>query len=442
MPTDSAFRKPLWWQWLPTSLGSSMLVLEIPVVAAAVVRSGSGTRGLAALGIGVAVIVVANGPALALAPLVVTLDGRVARRSLRTYTAVVGLVAAVLVAVLGLCRPVLAGLLDLDPATARDAAAVLLVLAPASIVVALRRYQHGRLIAIGATAGIGVATAVRLAASAAFAWAVVPFTASGAVLGGAALTLGACAEATVLAVALRRSRAAAGERRAQRAADPVPPAGLRAIGATHLPMAATRVLNMIPQLIMVVGIAHAPHSLASLATWPVVYGLLSLFTGPLADFETVGTAALRSDPLDPEPRRLARVLVVVVTVLYGAVLLSPLLRLYLSGFSQLSGEPLDLGLTWAVCTLLVPAGWVVRGYLRATVLAGGRYGSLGYGVGVHLAGLMVFLAITIGAGLPGVACAGLAVFGGVFVEIGSLAIAARRGRITGGDRSEPAVNRV
>ncbi|MBQ1017637.1 hypothetical protein KBX71_07110 [Micromonospora sp. D93] len=413
----------LWWQWLPTSLGSSMLVLEIPVVAAAVARSESAGRAIAALGIAIAVIVVVNGPALALAPLVVTLDGRYARRSIRRYTLVLGVSAAVVVAALGLCRPVLVALFDLDAETIRDAGAALLALAPASVVVAIRRYQHGRLIALGATGGIGVATAVRLVASATFAWCTAPFVESGAVLGAAALTIGACAEASTLALRLRRVRV--GE---ESHAD-APPAGLGVIGAAHLPLAATRVLNMIPQLITMVGIAHAVGSLSSLAAWPVVYGLLSLFTGPLADYETVGAAALRRDPTDPVPGRLGAVLVAGVTTVYGLVLFTPLLAAYLGSFSGLTGDPLRLALTWSMCTLLIPAGWVARGYLRAGAMAGGGSQVLASGIAVHLAGLVAVLAGTLVAGLPGLACASLAVLGGVLGETAGLAIAARRHRV-------------
>ncbi|NMO50540.1 hypothetical protein HH310_04945 [Actinoplanes sp. TBRC 11911] len=403
----------LWWQWLPTSLGSSMLVLEIPVVAAAVARSGSTTQAVAALGIAVAVIVVVNGPSLALAPLVVILDSRYARRSVRRYAVALGIAAAVVVAAVGLCRPLLTSLFHLDAATARDAGWALLVLAPASVAVASRRFQHGRLVAAGATGGIGVATGVRLAVSATFAWCVAPFVSSGAVVGAFALTLGACAEATTLAMRLRRI---------DTGRDTAPPTGLRSIGTAHLPLAAVRVLNMVPQLLTTIGIGYAAGSLSSLAAWPIVYGLLSLFTGPTADYETVSTAALLRDPADATPRRLGTLLVCVVTAGYGIALFTPLRDWYMSGFSGLDDHALDVALAGSLWTLLIPAGWVVRGYLRATTMATGRTRILSYGVGVHLTGLAVVLAALVAAGLPGVTCAALAVFGGVLTETIGLAL--------------------
>jgi hypothetical protein len=66
--------------WLPTVFGASMLVAEIPLVAASAARSAVGGQALAAIGIGVAILVVINTPALAITPLVATEQGRRAQR--------------------------------------------------------------------------------------------------------------------------------------------------------------------------------------------------------------------------------------------------------------------------------------------------------------------------------------------------------------------------
>jgi uncharacterized protein YjbJ (UPF0337 family) len=400
----------LWRQWLPTSLGSSMLVLERPAVAAAVAHSSSTQHALAAFGIGISVIVVVNAPALALAPFVVALHGRINMRSIRTYTLLIGSLGVAAVAFLAAFPAVLQTLLDPDALTAQELPAVLFALAPASMIVAVRRYLHGRLIACGATRGIAEATGIRLVVSVAFAWFTAPVGSAAA--GAFALTLGACTEAVALSRGLRRDAPAPGAS--------LPTAGMATLGARHAPVAATRMLNMAPQLATTIGIAHAAASLPSLVAWPVLYGLLSLFTGPLSDIETVSTAALRRDGTDPNPRRLAVLLGSLVTAGYGLVLLTPLLAMYLAGFSGLTGQPLGLSLRWAFLTLLVPALWVVRGHLRGIVLAGDHHRPLAYGVGAHLAGLGLVLTATVRWGMPGVTCAVLAVLGGVLAETLSL----------------------
>lgn len=70
-----------------------MLVVEIPVVAAAAARSTDGGSALAAVGIGMAILVVVNTPALALTPLVTTEMERRGGRRLWRYTLAVGLSA-------------------------------------------------------------------------------------------------------------------------------------------------------------------------------------------------------------------------------------------------------------------------------------------------------------------------------------------------------------
>jgi hypothetical protein len=88
--------------WLPTAFGASVLVAEIPVVYAAAARSTDPPRALAALGISVAVLVVVNTPALALAPLFAF---EAERRGLRRYALAVGTAGALVLLLLGAVPP-------------------------------------------------------------------------------------------------------------------------------------------------------------------------------------------------------------------------------------------------------------------------------------------------------------------------------------------------
>jgi MFS-type transporter involved in bile tolerance (Atg22 family) len=88
--------------WLPTAFGASVLVAEIPVVYAAAARSTDGARALAALGICLAVLVVADTPGLALAPLVAV---EAERRGLRRYALAVGALGALALLLLGVVPP-------------------------------------------------------------------------------------------------------------------------------------------------------------------------------------------------------------------------------------------------------------------------------------------------------------------------------------------------
>ena len=66
---ETASARALFRLWLPTVFGASMLVVEIPVVAAGAAGAADGGEALAAIGGGMAILVVVNTPALAITPL-------------------------------------------------------------------------------------------------------------------------------------------------------------------------------------------------------------------------------------------------------------------------------------------------------------------------------------------------------------------------------------
>jgi hypothetical protein len=116
---ETASARALFRLWLPTVFGASMLVVEIPLVAAGAARSADGARALAAIGIGMAILVVVNTPALAITALVVDEYDRVGGRALRRYTIGVGLAGTTVL--LALAVPPGSALVDalfgLDPET-------------------------------------------------------------------------------------------------------------------------------------------------------------------------------------------------------------------------------------------------------------------------------------------------------------------------------------
>lgn len=406
--------------WLPTALGSSMLVLEIPVAAAAVARSAAGAQGLAAFGVAIAILVVANSPALAITPLVVADAER--GPSLRTlrYAAAVGIVtAAVLVLLVSVpeFRAALGGGLALSgdlTAAVRDC---LLALAPASIAVAVRRYLHGRLIAARRTGGISAATVTRLVISAVIVWALVlsaPWL--GATAGGFALCAGAVAEATVLAVSVRRLR------------QPFVPGVTRLsrMVRRHAALAATRALNMAPQLVTTIGVTHSLRPGPSLVVWPGLYGLLALFTGPVSDLESVVAGHVQRTGDRRAAVHLTAVLAFAFAAVYLAVVLSTIGTAYLRQFVGTPAEETALGLRWAPLALAVPALWVLRSAQRGLVIASGRMASLVRGVVAHAAVLAGVTALLTFGPLTGVANAYLAITAGLAAESAVIAVLHRR----------------
>jgi hypothetical protein len=385
------------------------------VVSAFVAHAARGAVALAAFGIGLSVLVVVDAPALALAALVVTRSRTAADSGLFRYALAVGLASSAVLVALGVSQhgvDVLARLLFRAPhETAQQVRGALLGFGLAPMAVAVRRYSHGCLIHNARTRPIMYATAVRLIASCAAGAALLHvFPDAGAGDGALALTAGSAVEASLVLTCVR-ARARLG-RGGQRIAELLP---------VHARLSALTLLSMLPMLITTVAVGHAASAARSLAVWPAVYGLISLFTVPLLDLDSVVAAGLR----DGGTRRAARLAALSLTACFSCTVLlvaaTPAGTAYLSGFIGLDHADAAYGRPWLFPLAVVPALWAVRGLLRGEVMAHDELGMLPVGAAWHLAGLALCCAALPPTGLNGVGCAALALIGGLTVEIGYFA---------------------
>jgi hypothetical protein len=395
-------------RWLPTVFGASMLVAEIPLVAAAVARSADGSQALAAIGIGMSILVVINTPALALAPLVASEQHRRGTSVLWRYSLAVGVVGSALLA--GVALPpgshAVAALFGLHPHLAGAVSTFLLGLAPNSFAVAVRRYLHGRLIAAGRTSPIIPATLIRIAATGAIAWTGMDlWPSAGPFVAGCALSIGAFLEGAGLALPVRRLPAG------------TPSGSVAGLVARHGHLSAARLLTMAPPLITTVGIAHAANAPASLIVWPVITELVSLFSSPTTDWEAVTAVAARHQQERAASRRLTGWLAAALTALIIATLVSGLADVFVRDLVAVAKEPADLGLHWAFLLVPVPALWVLRGYLRGRAIGQDAAGRLTVASIVHTVVLVAVVAALSSSGLPGVACGGIAVVAGLAADV-------------------------
>jgi hypothetical protein len=404
--------------WLPTAAGSSMLAWEIPLVVAIVGRMPGGAAAMAALGAGLSVLFVVNSPALALAPVVVAeLSGHGSRALLRR-TVVTGALGCGVLLALALLPGLSAGfpaLLGLPANLRADFAMCLLSFTSAPLAVAVRRYLHGRLIDHDTTRPIAAATIARITMTVAAGLCLWQAGVPAAGTGGLALSCGAWAEAVCLALPVRRL-----------APVPAPDDPGRGILLQHARITSSVLLNMSPALVTTVVIARSGDAAASLIVWPALYGLVSLGTVPLSDLDTVGAAFLKRAG---GPQVLLRfTLALAGALLAGSLLvvLTPLARLYVAGFSHVPSGPADLGLRWMAVLAAAPPLWAVRGRLRAMAIAGGFSRALPRAAAVHLMAFLGFGVLLPLTSLPGVACAALALVGALAAETLSLRAMADR----------------
>jgi len=377
--------------WAPTALGSSVLMVEIPVILALAARGPRGAPSLAGLGVALSLILLVNSPALALASTTATLSrGAVAVARLRTLALLAGVLpAALLVAVL--LTPtadwLFRSLINV-PANAVSLTRVALwLLAPAPLVVAWRRYQHGLLVAAGATGPIALASFARIAISIAVASTALAATGvSGAALGAAALTSGATGEALVV-TALARRTGALDEARRRPGADP----SLRSLIRFHLPLAATMALSMVPQPLVTAGIARGQHPEISLAAWPVLYGLVWVLAGSAAEIESI-TASKHGEPGGRHATRtFATLLGSTLALLLLLALATPLARLYFVDVSGVHGAAADAGTRAARAAVVLPLLYALRPWLRGALIARGRTTAVQWAMGASIVVLVPVL---------------------------------------------------
>jgi hypothetical protein len=378
--------------WAPTALGSSVLMVEIPVILALAARGPRGAPSLAGLGVALSLILLVNSPALALASTTATLSrGAAAVARLRTLAFLAGSIPAALL-VAALVTPAASWLfhsLIHVPSNAVGLTRVALwLLAPAPLVVAWRRYQHGLLVASGATGPIAWASFARIGISIAVASTALAVTSvSGAALGAAALTAGATGEAIVVTALARRTGAWEAARR-RPGGDPP----LASLIRFHLPLAATMALSMVPQPLVTAGIARGQHPEISLAAWPVLYGLVWVLAGCTYEIESI-TASKHGGPGGRHATRtFATLLGSALALVLLLVLATPLARLYFVDVSGVHGATADAGTRAARAAVVLPLLYAMRAWLRGALIARGRTTAVQWAMGASIVVLVPVLA--------------------------------------------------
>jgi len=294
---------------------------------------------------------------------------------------------------------VVRGWMNIPAAIAQAAQPGIQIMTLWSAAIAWRRFKQGVMIRNGQTRLIGVGTIIRLAASSGTAvvlavWGHVP----GVTVGGAALMMG------VLAEAIYAHWAAAPVIAAQlsRHDSDHPDLTYRALLKFHLPLAAVSLLTLLGQPMVSAALARAANPERSLAAWPVVSGLLSIFrSASYALPEAV--IALQSRPESVVPLRRFCYNVGWITAA-GLVVMAatPLAGLYFHSVIGISPELTALALPGIWLGLTLPAVGSVQSYLRGSLMSRHLTNPLYQAMLINLLVMGVVLAAGVRQGWPGV----------------------------------------
>lgn len=169
---------------------------------------------------------------------------------------------------------------------------------PFVLFVGMRRLWQGALIRYGHTPIVALAMITRIfTVIAVLAVGIRFLEVDGAILGGIALSIGAFTAAVATFFPFHRVLR---REMPEKAAETGPALTGRFLVLFYLPLALTGVVNLAVQPLFTVGLAFAPDSLDSLATWPVIHAFLVMFISVVFSYQDI-VVALYKGPEEFKP---------------------------------------------------------------------------------------------------------------------------------------------
>jgi hypothetical protein len=407
--------------WLPLAASIVMMVLEPSTINAGLGRTSDPELALAAYGVAFSLALLIE------APIIMLLDASVARstdvaafRVVRRFTLGLGLAVTVIglaVSLTGLYDLLVPGLMNIPDDVAARARPTLQILSFWSFPIAWRRAHQGVLIRNDRTAIITWATGARLVSLAgALFGGLLLLPDRGAIVAGIAMDISVVVEAILITIATRPVL--------QLESFQVPPPGVPAIRSMgelarfYWPLAGTSVLRQSTRSILNAGIALALMATASLAAWPVAWGLTILIAGPAWSLQQLTTALAEDEAAYCQVRRFALALSVLFTLLLALVTFTPLYAWVMGGIYNLSPELQRVAQPAMYVMVVYPLLLGAQSLLRGRMIREGHTPTVQGAMALNV----VVVSVTIFSGavfapLTGVVLAAIATVAGALAEL-------------------------
>jgi hypothetical protein len=408
--------------WMPLAASIAMMVLEPSIINIGLGRTSEAELALAAYG-------VAFGLALLVeAPILMLLDASVARSDshaafvlLRRLTLILSLAVAaigLLVSLTPLYNLLVEGLMNIPTEVAARARPTLQVLSFWPLPIAWRRTHQGLLIRANHTTIISVATGVRLLTLAGGLFVgLLLLPERGALVAGLAMDLSVTIEAVLITLVtrsvLRAGNYGSNDPQRQQSAPSV-----AEIWHFYRPLLATTIIRQAMRPVLNAGIAAATMAFASLAAWPVAWGLATLITGPAWSLQQLTTALAVDRAAYRKVSRFALSLSVLFSIVMGLVVFTPIYGLVMGGIYNLSTDLQNLARPATQIMVLLPLVMGVQSLLRGLLIRAGHTGAVQSAMTINIATLSATLLVGVGAlSLVGVTLAAIATLVGSVAEV-------------------------
>ena len=416
--------------WIPLAASMVMMVLEPSIINIGLGRTRLPELALAAYGIAAGLALLVE------APILMLIDASVAWATdrqvfalLRRFTLILGLLVTavgLLVSVTPLYPLIVIDWMNIPTDVATEARPTLAILSFWPFPIAWRRTHQGVLVRAGQTTIITIATAIRLVALAAAMYGgLALWPQEGAVVAGLAMEVSVVVEALVITWAtgqvLRSGRLPETTPEGE-----YPPQSLRAIWRAYSPLSTSSILRQTSRPLLNAGIAAALLPRASLAAWPVAWGLATLVAGPAWSLQQLTTALAKNETSYRRVRDFGLALSASLSAILAVIAFTPLYSMIMGGIYNLSPELQELARPAIQMLAFLPLVMGLQSVLRGLLIRAGWTAPVRTAMWINVSVLAITLLVgALSGAVDGVTLAALATLAGGFAELIWLAWRAR-----------------
>jgi Na+-driven multidrug efflux pump len=361
--------------WVPLAASIVMMVLEPSIINIGLGRTADAELALAAYGVAFSLALVVE------APIIMLLDASVARSTsravfflVRRFALGLGLIVTaigLIVSFTPLYNLIVEDLMNIPSDVATIARPTMQILSFWPLPIAWRRAHQGVLIRANRTAIITVATGVRLLTlSGGLYGGLLLAPDKGAIVAGLAMVLSVTTEAGLITWATR-SALRIPPFSAETPASNEPVLEQRELWRFYRPLAVTSILRQLARPMLNAGIAVAVMPRASLAAWPVAWGLVILIAGPAWSLQQLTTALVADRYAYRRLRNFSLSLSAIMALILGIVAFAPLYGLVMGGIYNLSPALQEIARPAVQLMVVYPLLMGAQSLLRGALIRGG-----------------------------------------------------------------------
>ena len=293
-----------------------------------------------------------------------------------------------LVAATPLFDLIVGGLFNAPEAIREPARRGLLIMTPWTASIAYRRFNQGLLIRNDRSKQVGVGTAIRMGTTLLLLTLGFSRGWPGIVTGTLGVVCGVIAEASFVGWSVRpilvrlRERALTG-----------PALTLRRLLDFYIPLALTPLLTLLTLPTLSAGLGRMPLTLESMATWPVVNGLVFIFRSTGHSYNEVVVALMERPGAPRVLRRFTTILAATVFLVLLTLNVTPLGRWWFSGLSGLDPALADMATRGLWLAVVLPPLGVFQNWIQGTLVHHRRTRPISEAVALALAGMAAVMAV-------------------------------------------------